>query len=88
MQVRTPSELAALVRERRRQLGLTQAELARRCGTSPRWMVSFEAGKPSVQLGMVLHVLASLGMALDTMVTSDEPGSRLDSHLEQFTRGR
>ncbi len=87
MQIRTPTDLAALVRERRRKLGWTQDELARRSGTSPRWIVAFEAGKASAHMGMVLAVLAALGLVLDAKAAPDESGAKLDAYLEEFASG-
>lgn len=87
MRIRTPTELAALVRGRRRELGWTQSDLAGRSGASPRWVVALEAGKPSIHMDMALRVLATLGLSLDAGVVSDESGARLDAYLEQFVGG-
>ncbi|MDA8297200.1 MAG: helix-turn-helix domain-containing protein [Actinomycetota bacterium] len=87
MQLKTPADLAALVRDRRRALGWTQHHLAAECGTSVRWVVDLEAGKPSVQTGMVLVVLATLGVTLEVRATDDAAGARLDAYLEQFADG-
>lgn len=87
MQLKTPADLAALVRDRRRALGWTQQHLAAECGTSARWVVALEAGKPSVHTGMVLAALATLGVTLDVQVADDDAGARLDAYLEQFADG-
>jgi HTH-type transcriptional regulator/antitoxin HipB len=57
-------DLVAAVRGRRRQLGLSQAELASRAGVSRQWLVAFEAGKPTVELSLVLRLLDALGLRL------------------------
>lgn len=87
MQVRTPTDVAALVRGRRRELGWTQTGLAERSGTSARWIVALEAGKASARMGMVLAVLSALGLVLDAEVAPDESGAQLDAYLEQFVHG-
>lgn len=65
MRVRTAREIGALIRDRRGELKLTQEALAARARVSRRWLASVEAGKPGVELGMVLRVLAVLGVELD-----------------------
>lgn len=87
MQVRTPTDVAALVRGRRRELGWTQDVLAERSGASPRWIVALEAGKASARTGMVLSVLSALGLVLDAEVAPDESGAQLDAYLEEFSNG-
>jgi HTH-type transcriptional regulator/antitoxin HipB len=65
MKVRSIRDLAAVVRGRRRDLGLSQAELALRAGVSRKWIYQFEAGKPTAELRLILRVLDALGLALD-----------------------
>lgn len=53
-------DLSQLIRERRRQLGLTQAELGRRVGRAPSTIGSWEAGRsepPADVLETLTHVL-------------------------------
>ncbi len=65
MRIDTPQSLGRAVRTIRKQLGLTQPELAMTAGTSVRFIVEVEKGKPTCQIGKVLTVLATLGMTLD-----------------------
>lgn len=58
------TELASEVRRRRKQLGLSQEELADLAGCSERFVHTLEAGKPTVRLDKVLDVLRVLGMHL------------------------
>ena len=62
--MRTPKEFGAVIRTRRRELGLTQAELAERCGVGRPWIVELENGKPRAQFALVLRVFTSLGLQL------------------------
>ncbi len=64
MQVRTAREIAALVRQRRRQLGWSQVRLAGETGTSRTWVIEFEKGKSTVELGLALRVFKALGLGL------------------------
>lgn len=63
-EVATVAQLGAVVAERRRDLGLTQAELARRCGVSRQWLVGFERGRRNVTTGHALRTLRALGLYL------------------------
>jgi HTH-type transcriptional regulator / antitoxin HipB len=66
MQLRTPRDIGALIRAHRRALGLDQRALAARAGVSRLWIGEVERGKPGASLGLVLRVLASLGVTLST----------------------
>lgn len=57
----TPKALGNLVRQRRGQLLLTQAELAMVSGTGVRFISDLENGKETCQIGRTLKVLAALG---------------------------
>jgi y4mF family transcriptional regulator len=55
------SKLGQVVRRERKAQKLRQAELAAASGVGIRFIVDLEAGKPTLQLEKVLHVLATLG---------------------------
>jgi HTH-type transcriptional regulator / antitoxin HipB len=80
LRVRSIRDLAAAARGRRLDLGLNQAELAKRAGVSRKWLVEFEAGKPSAELGLAMRVLDELGLALDITDEADgtSPGGTVD----------
>jgi HTH-type transcriptional regulator / antitoxin HipB len=69
--VRSIRDVAAAVRGRRQDLGLNQAELAKRAGVSRKWISEFEAGKSTVEFGLVLRVLEELGFHLELGTDSD-----------------
>jgi len=93
MTVRSIRDLAAAVRGRRKDLGMNQAELARRAGVSRKWVYEFEAGKPTAEFGLLLRALDELGLALELAPRSDPAGSAggetvdLDALLDEH-RGR
>jgi y4mF family transcriptional regulator len=60
--------LGSIVREERKAQGLRQSELAAACGVGVRFIVDLEAGKPTVQLGKVLKVLATLGCDVSIVI--------------------
>lgn len=60
----TPDALGTLIRTRRRELGLTQTELASVANTSLRFVSEVERGKATARLSGVLALLAALGIEL------------------------
>jgi HTH-type transcriptional regulator/antitoxin HipB len=64
MDVRSIHDLAAAVRGRRSDFGLSQSELAVKARVSRKWLNEFEAGKPTAELGLVLRVLDVLALQL------------------------
>ena len=57
--------LGKAIRLRRKELRLTQGELAAVAGTSLRFVSEVERGKPTARLDGVLRLLAALGLSLD-----------------------
>ena len=66
MFIRTPADLGAAIRDRRKSLGLSQSELAKRVGVGRQWLVAVEHGKPGAELALVLRVLDTIDMPLMT----------------------
>ena len=64
MNLRTPRDIGAAIRERRRELGLDQATLAQLAGVSRLWINEIERGKPGATLSRVLRTFAALGVSL------------------------
>lgn len=60
----TAKEIGLLVKERRKQLGVTQRNLALTSGTGLRFIIELEQGKPTCQLEKALTVLKTLGLTL------------------------
>jgi y4mF family transcriptional regulator len=65
MKVNSMRDVAAAVRGRRKDLGLSQADLATGVGVSRAWINAVEAGKPSVEFDLVLRLLDHLDLRLD-----------------------
>lgn len=68
MLITTPRDIGAAIRERRKLLGLDQAELASRVGVSRQWLIQVENGKAGVAIGLLLRILNALDLkfTLDT----------------------
>lgn len=54
-------ELGKALRSARKQLGLTQPQLALATGVGVRFIVELEAGKPTIQMALALRVIDALG---------------------------
>jgi transcriptional regulator with XRE-family HTH domain len=86
----SPTDWGRLVRDRRRGLGLTQAELAHRVGVSRQWVNAFERGSPRAELVLVLRTLEQLDLVSDVVLANGvrEPTAvdllDLDRHLDGF----
>ncbi|MFJ4156426.1 helix-turn-helix domain-containing protein [Pseudomonas sp. NPDC089752] len=64
IQVRTPSDLGAAVRQVRKRQDITQTDLAMIVGKSHVLLRDIERGKGSVSVASVLQVLQELGIRL------------------------
>lgn len=69
-----PEQLGAAVRARRRQLKVTQKDLAMTCGTGLRFIIDLEKGKPTCQIGKTLQVLHALGLKLQIVSPGVDTG--------------
>lgn len=65
--IRTSQQLGHALRAARKQLGLTQPQLALAAGVGVRFIVDLEAGKPTVRLTHVLRVIDALGGEVQLM---------------------
>jgi HTH-type transcriptional regulator/antitoxin HipB len=96
MRIHSPSDLGALIRDRRTKMGLDQISLARRAGTSRKWLVEVEQGKPRAAIGLILRTLQALGTSLEVHESKDTRASRdsrrpipavdINQHLERLRR--
>ena len=77
MRMRTPLDLGLVIRDRRRKLGLSQAELARKVGVGRQWIVAIERGKSGAELGLVLRTFSALGLSI-TSETNNRPPRTAD----------
>jgi HTH-type transcriptional regulator / antitoxin HipB len=87
MAINSIHQLAATIRGRRVALGRSQAEIAAAAGVSRDWLIKLEAGKPTVELGLVMDVIDAFGLTLDLTVpdAAEAPtGTNLDALLEEY----
>ena len=70
--IKTAKDLGALIRQCRKEMGLSQADLSGICNVGNRFLVELEAGKPTVQFDKALHVAANVGLELHVHKKGDE----------------
>jgi HTH-type transcriptional regulator/antitoxin HipB len=70
MRMRTATDLGAFIRERRTKLGMDQVALAKKAGTSRKWLIEVEQGKPRAEIGLILRTLKTLGVSIDLQIDS------------------
>lgn len=84
-------DVGLYLRDRRRQLAMTQADLAKAAAVSRRWLSSLEAGKPTAEIGLVLRTLNALGLVVDARPEEDWPDEGrqvdLDAVLNDLRKG-
>ena len=68
MFIRTPADLGAAIRDRRKQLGLDQSTFAKRIGVSRQWVIAVERGHARAAKGLVLRAIDALGVRLDASI--------------------
>ena len=73
MLIQQPFDVAMAIRARRRQLKLRQTELAKEAKVGREWLVDLEHGKPTVELGLVLRTLETLGLEVALAATAAPP---------------
>ncbi|MBR7088008.1 MAG: helix-turn-helix transcriptional regulator [Mogibacterium sp.] len=62
MDISNMKELGRAIRDRRKELGYTQAFVADYAGVSTSFLSELENGKETIQIGKMLEVISLLGM--------------------------
>jgi HTH-type transcriptional regulator / antitoxin HipB len=83
MRVRSIKDLGAYLRARRSELGMDQATLAKKAGTSRKWLIEVESGKPGAELGLVLRAFRALDVVVD--LSAEVPASKPAKALKPKT---
>ncbi len=60
--ISSPEQLGTVVRKKRREIGINQADVAGLVGVGVRFLSELERGKATVELGKVLKVLSRIGL--------------------------
>lgn len=62
--IRDPEDLGYIIKDRRKELGLTQTQLAQACKCSPRFIGDMERGIAGGNIRQVIRVCKTLGIDL------------------------
>lgn len=62
MMIKSTEDIGHMIRSTRKQLGVTQSDLALAAGTGLRFIIELEKGKETCQIGKILHVLQVLNI--------------------------
>ena len=79
MLIRTPADLGAVLRDRRKHLKLDQAAFAKRIGVSRQWVIEIERGHARAELGLVLRAIDALNIQLDANIDQSDQRRRSSS---------
>ena len=80
-------EIGYAIKDRRAELGMTQAQLAEAAGVSKRCLWSLELGQnPGVQLDKLTAVLGALGLGLELTVGTPQVSRKLSSWVSEGLR--
>ncbi len=65
MQIKNSVDLGKLIRNKRKAMGITQADAAGLCNVGVRFLSDLENGKPTLHLQKVIQVVQAFGLELD-----------------------
>jgi y4mF family transcriptional regulator len=88
MKINSSKDFGMAVRARRKQMGLTQSELAAVSGCSLTFLSDLERGKPTAELNKAMQVAGMLGMDLLFERRGSYSIVRNDTSHEQGTAGQ
>ncbi|HHW4687111.1 helix-turn-helix transcriptional regulator [Legionella pneumophila] len=72
MMIQSSENIGRYIRKVRKELDVTQKDLALTAGTGLRFIIDLENGKPTCQIGKTLQVLQVLGIQLNLSHTEFE----------------
>lgn len=72
--LKTAEAFGRLIRQRRRDRGMTQRDLALTIDSGERFVVDLEQGKKTCQLGKALQAAAAVGIRLGDLADTDRDG--------------
>ncbi len=75
MRITNAEQYGKAIRETRKNLGLTQGDVASACGTGVRFIVDLEHGKPTCELEKALRVAHMLGIEIEADLPVISKGS-------------
>ena len=79
--MRIEEQLGMHIRDRRKGLGWTQRELAKKLGISPTHMGAIERGERNPSIGLLLEISQLFRTTLDSLVSGDEWGDDISTYV-------
>lgn len=76
MRITNAEQYGRAIRETRKNLNLTQSDVASACGTGIRFIVDLEHGKATCELGKALRVAQMLGIVMEADLPLTSQGSK------------
>ena len=80
IQIEDAHDFGRAVRKARKEAGISQTELAQRCGCSQRFVSEVERGKATAELGRALGLLVALGIPVSVGATPAQLDGRAEVH--------
>lgn len=65
-------ELGKIIKTKRKELQVTQKELALTCGTGIRFIIDLEKGKPTCQISKILQIINALGLQMQIIPSGND----------------
>jgi transcriptional regulator with XRE-family HTH domain len=84
--LRTPEQLGAAIRLKRKEKGLTQNALAALLGAERKWIINLESGNSKAEIGLVLRAFEALNLSaslIDVGKLKSRGKLRDESRLDQ-----
>ena len=82
--VRTIRDIGLIARDRRKFLGWTQQDLAEKIGSQKKWVVEFEAGKPTLEAGRMMLAINILGLEFNLGEAPTQTGKRASRDFDKI----
>jgi len=80
--IKSIQDIGRLVRDHRKSQSVSQTEFAALCGVGVRFISELENGKPTLELGKVLHVLKCLGLEVTIRPREWQKNTRVNLNSE------
>jgi HTH-type transcriptional regulator / antitoxin HipB len=82
LRINSARDLGLYLRDQRVQAGWSQTELSERAQVSRRWLSALEAGKPTTEVGLILKVVAAMGLMVEL-----QPAPQREIDLDEYLKG-
>lgn len=83
--IKTREDVGRVIRKARKQQGWSQAELARKLGSTQKWVSQVETRRTDPQMGLVLRALRLLGVDLGVQLRAENPSQSI---IHRIAAGR